>query len=300
MSKDLYTVFGGTGFLGQRIAGHLLENGHRVRVVARRPERGGDLLQHARAEAVSADILRPESLSAALQGAAGAINAVSLYRETRDLTFERVHCEAASQLAAAAMRSGVGRFIQISGIGADPRAADDYIRARGRGESVVRDAFPSAVIVRPSVMFGEGDAFLTAIAQTIRRLPIYPLFGQGLTRLQPVYVDDVAMACAKLLAAAHAERLYEFGGPRVLTYRQLVGEVAQAQGRTVHMVPVPFAVWRAIAAAADILPAAPITRSQIALIEEDNVASRTVPGLSALGIDARDIVAVAARLGGQR
>lgn len=295
MSKNLYAVLGGTGFLGRRIAKRLLRDGYRVRVVARRPQNGGELLQEDRATAVKANILRPDTVHAALDGASGVVNAVSLYRETRDLTFEKIHCEGASQLATAAAHAGVDRFIQISGIGANPGASDDYIRARGRGEAAVPNAFPSSVIVRPSVMFGRGDAFLTAILSVLRGFPVYPLFGTGKTRLQPVHVDDVAMACAKLLAAAQTEQVYEFGGPRILTYRQIVREVAAAQGRDVRMVPVPFTIWRVLATAARILPDAPVTRSQIALMEDDNVASRTVPGLPSLDVDARDIVPSAAR-----
>jgi NADH dehydrogenase len=159
----------------------------------------------------------------------------------------------------------------------------------------VLDAFPSAVIVRPSVMCGQGDAFISAVVSSARRLPLYPLFGRGDTRLQPVHVDDVALACAELLAMTNGEDLYEFGGPRILTYRKLVGEIADAYALRVRMVPVPYPIWRLLAAAAVLSRHAPITPAQVALMEKDNIVSSTAPGLRSLGIDAREILSTIAR-----
>lgn len=294
-----FAVFGGTGFLGRRVVEHLLYAGHRVRIVARRPDRCERLLRHANAEAFQSDILRPETFDGALRAVDGALNAVSLYRETGDLTFDAVHCEAAGQLAAAAGRAGVRRYVQISGIGANAASRDRYIRARGRGEVMVREAFSDAVVVRPCAMCEPDDALMSTIVSAARRLPVYPLFGRGRTCLQPVHVDDVAMACAELLSAARVDEFYEFGGPRVLSYRQLVEEVAAAHGLGVRMMPVPFSVWRALAVASDYLPHAPITPSQVALMQQDNVASADAPGLPTLKIDARDVVAASVREIGQ-
>lgn len=290
--KDrLFTVFGGTGFVGRRVVRCLLEGGHRVRVAARHPDRTSGIPSDPRVERIRADLFEPATLAAALKDTEGAVNATSLYLERGDVTFTSVHVEAAGRLAAIARKAGVRRFVQMSGIGADPSSPDGYIRARGLGEKAVRDALESATILRSAVMFGEGDAFLSAILRTARFSPVFPLFGRGRTRLQPVAADDVARGiCALLTGDPPDAPVYEAGGPRVLTYRDLVEEVLRAAGMRRLLVPLPFAAWRAMGAAGEHLPGTPLTRSQIALVERDNVASRSVPGLSELGISPVDVV----------
>lgn len=286
----LFTVFGGTGFLGSRVVRHLIQRGHRVRIAARNPARHPGLLETDLAEPVRADLFEPATLSAALTGADGAVNATSLYLEKGDLTFEAVHVDGAERLARAARQAGVMRLIQVSGIGSDPMSDDAYIRARGEGEAAVRAAHPSATIVRPGAMFGPDDALLAAILSTARRLPVYPLFGRGRARLQPVHVDDVAQGVASVLEAVEAAPCYEFAGPGVYTYARLVREVAGAAGLRVRTVPVPFAIWHSLAMLAERLPSAAITRAQVALIRRGNVAGGHLPGLRDLGIDPRDPV----------
>ncbi|MFO7854424.1 MAG: complex I NDUFA9 subunit family protein [Paracoccaceae bacterium] len=290
------TVLGATGFLGGRAARRLMEDGHLVRVVSRRPERDRALMRWDRATPVAADLTRPESLPPALEGAEAALNAASLYRETDGLTFEAIHVDGAARFAAAARQAGVRRLVHVSGIGADAGAGDPYVRARGRGEAAVRDAFPGATIVRPSVMFGPDDAFLSAILAAIRRLPVVPLFGSGRTRLQPVHVDDAARAMATALQAEAVAPVHELGGPTVWRYRDLVHAVGKAAGRTVRTAPVPFALWRAFAAAAERLPEPPLTRTEVALMEADKVAAPDLPGTEALGVRPRDAIAYLRRL----
>jgi NADH dehydrogenase len=286
----IYTVFGGTGFLGQRVVASLLEGGHRVRIAARHPQSSSASLAE-RVEAVRADLFEPESLLAALRGADGAVNATSLYLEKGPVTFDAVHVEGAARLAGLARQSGVKHFVQLSGLGADASANDPYIRSRGKGEQAVTSAFPGAFLVRPSAMFGPGDGLVSAILGVARRLPVYPLFGAGATRLQPAYVEDVGQAIARLVRGQDAAPVHEFGGPRVFSYRDLVETVAAAAGLEVRPVPVPFAAWRMMSAIAEKLPGAPLTRSQVALMRHDNVASRDLPGLRALGVEPRDIEA---------
>ncbi|MCP1999150.1 complex I NDUFA9 subunit family protein [Nitrobacter winogradskyi] len=287
---ELTTVFGGSGFLGRRIVKHLLDDGAAVRAasrhstLAKRPQVYGGSLS-----AVKADILDQEQVAAAVSGASTVINAVSLYTERGDVTFERVHVEAASRLAAAARDAGAVRYIQISGIGSNPRAASAYIRARGQGEEAVGAAFPNSIIVRPAVMTGSDDAFLTTIVRLLRILPVYPLFGSGDTRLQPAYVEDVAEAIARLaLGASDPEaRLFEFGEPRVYSYRELVEEISRLLDVRARLMPVPFWAWRALAIVAELVPGAPLTRNQVELMQIDNVAARS--GFRELGIEPRDI-----------
>jgi NADH dehydrogenase len=273
-------VFGGTGFLGRRIAHHLLDHGHAVRIASRHPERAASMFG-ARVETTSADVSDERSVAAALDGMDAAVNAVSLYVESAGRTFHAVHVEAARRVARLARAAGVERFVHISGIGADAHSASPYIRSRGEGEEAVRAAFPSAVIVRPAVMFGEDGAFLNGLVSLLRRAPVFPMFGRGDTRLQPAYVEDVAEAVARIMQAAAPAPVYELGGPRVMRYAELLRTVAAEIGVTPRLVPVPFALWRLGASAAEWLPYPPITRNQVELMRFDNVVAQGSPGFEA-------------------
>jgi NADH dehydrogenase len=242
-------------------------------------------------EAVEADILDASSIGSSIAGSQAIVNAVSLYVEQGAQTFERVHVQAAAELAAASRADGVDRFVQISGIGSDPQSDSKYIGARGRGEEAVASAFPGAFIVRPAVMTGPDDVFLTTIVRLIRLLPVYPLFGDGGTRLQPVYVADVAEAVSRLIDGRNhkGSSIFELGGPRIYTYKELLREVARQLGTHIRLMPVPFAAWDALAGVAELLPGAPITRNQVDLMRHDNVASIDAPGLKELDIEPRGI-----------
>jgi uncharacterized protein YbjT (DUF2867 family) len=290
--ERIVTVFGGTGFLGRRIVKRLLERDFTVRAASRHPARVATLFSsNARVpEAVDADILNASTLAPAIAGSNAIVNAVSLYIEHGTAqTFERVHVKAAADLAAAA-HGEVDQFIQISGIGSDAQSDSTYIKARGRGEIAVENAFPGALIVRPAVMTGPDDAFLTTIVRLIRLLPVYPLFGDGRTRLQPVYVEDVAEAVSRLIAGQHkSSSKFEFGGPRIYTYKELLREIARQLDTHIMLMPMPFAMWNALAGVAEVFPAAPITRNQVDLMRRDNVAAIEAPGLKELDIEPRTI-----------
>jgi NADH dehydrogenase len=150
----------------------------------------------ARLQPVAADIRDERSVADALAGAFGAVNAVSLYVEQGLQTFHSVHVESARRVAAQARKAGINRLMHVSGIGADMSSPSLYVRKRGEGEAAVRDEIATAVLIRPAVMFGPDDSFLTTIIKLLKRLPVYPMFGRGLTKLQPAYVEDVAEAIA--------------------------------------------------------------------------------------------------------
>jgi len=283
------TVLGGTGFLGRRVVRHLLDHGFAVRAASRRPERVASLFGpgDARPEALRTDVHDEPSVAAALDGAQGVVNAISLYVESGGReTFRAVHIEAAAAVARLAREAGAERLVHVSGIGADPDSSSGYIGARGLGEAAVRRAFPEATIVRPAVVFGPDDAFLTTLARLLRALPVHPMFGRGRTRLQPVHVADVAEAITRILedAPGTIRPCYEFGGARVYTYADLLRTVAGGIGVRARLVPVPFALWEALARMAEFLPGAPLTRNQVALMRRHNVASGSLPGLQDLGI----------------
>jgi uncharacterized protein YbjT (DUF2867 family) len=271
-------VFGGTGFLGRRLVRRLAAQGASVRIAVRSPH----------SDAVRADVRDRSSVAAAVSGAYAVVNAVSAYVEKRDITFDSVHVHGARTLAEEAAAAGVARLVLLSGIGADPRSRSPYIRARGRGELVVREAFPRATIVRPSAMFGPGDALFTGLAHLVRFLPAVPLIGGGSTRLQPVYVEDVAEAIARILADPDtAGQTYELAGPRTYTLRELVSLALRLMHKHRPLVPLPFAIADIQARLFELLPRPPLTTAQVDLLRSDNLASGTLPGFRDLDITPR-------------
>jgi uncharacterized protein YbjT (DUF2867 family) len=284
-------VFGGTGFLGRRIVGHLLDHGFAVRVVSRHPERAERIFRDKASalESIRADVNDNASVLAAVTDVFAVINAVSLYLESNNQTFHSVHVEAAGMLANLARQSGVEGFAHVSGIGADATSASRYIRSRGQGEDAVRSAFPSATIIRPAVMFGPDDAFLNPIMRLLRTLPVFPMFGRGQTALQPSYVEDVAEAIVRALEAPRPRVAYELGGPRIYTYENLLRAVGEDLGFRPILAPVPFELWRALAFMAEKMPNPPVTRNQVELMEIDCVASPDYPGFGSVAIDPQGI-----------
>ena len=291
MSSRRVTVFGGTGFLGRRIMRHLHDADFVVRIASRHPERSRSLLSGdvSDIESVRADANDEASVATAVSGAWAVVNAVSLYVEHGEHTFQSVHVEAAKRVALLARQAGVETFVHVSGIGADAGSASPYIRSRGRGEEAVLDAFPSARLIRPAVMFGPGDALLTSLLTMLRHMPVFPMFGRGETRLQPAYVEDVAEAIVRVLRAPVALRPYELAGPRVYTYQALLRTIAASAGTRLFLVPFPFSLWHAIGYVSEALPSPPITRNQVELMERDNIPEPDAPGFEALQISPQAI-----------
>ena len=292
------TVFGGTGFLGQRVVQCLLERDFSVRVASRHPERTTALFSDVQLgiDSIHADINDDRSVAAAVAGVEGVVNAVSLYVEGGHETFHSVHVTSAARLA---REAGVERLIHVSGIGSDAESASPYIRSRGEGEKIVRDAFPAATLIRPSVMFGRGDAFVGPVARMLRHLPVFPLFGRGQTQLQPAYVADAAEAIARAMQTIQPWTTYEFGGPRVYTYRSLLEVIARHLGKKPLLVPMPFGLWHALASVAEMLPQPPITRNQVELMQTESVASPGAAGFADLRISPTSLEDVLPEIVGQ-
>jgi NADH dehydrogenase len=294
MNDRTVTVFGGTGFLGRRVVRHLRKHRFSVRIASRYPDRGHKLfgLDDPQLQSVAADIHDERSVADALAGAYGVVNAVSLYVEHGQQTFHSVHVESAQRVAAQAHRAGVERLAHISGIGADAASQSHYVRKRGEGELAVRAAFADALLIRPAVMFGPDDAFLTTILRLLGRLPIYPMFGRGLTKLQPAYVEDVAEAVARALQGTETHAItYECGGPRVYSYEEFLRAVAHQAGLKpmLMLIPIPFAAWHALAWISEMLPSPPVTRNQVELMRVDNVSSLEMRGFGQLGISPHSV-----------
>jgi uncharacterized protein YbjT (DUF2867 family) len=280
-------VFGGTGFLGRRVVRHLRKRGYSVRIVSRHPDRGDGLfaLDDPQLQSVDADIHDGQSVARAVAGAYCVVNAVSLYIEHGTETFHSLHVECAQRLATQARQAGVERLVHVSGIGADAASPSLYVRKRGEGELAVRAAFADAILIRPAVMFGPDNSFLTTIVTLLERLPIYPMFGRGLTRLQPAYVEDVAEAITRALQRTEKHPItFECGGPKVYSYEELLKAVAREANVRPTLIPIPFAVWHVLAWFAEMLASPPITRNQVELMQVANVASAEMPGFGELGI----------------
>jgi NADH dehydrogenase len=288
----IVTVIGGTGFLGRHVVLHLRRQGFRVRIASRHPDRCRNWFEDPNIEMLIADLHDEKSIASALAGVYGVVNAVSLYVERGRETFQSVHVDAAERLARLALQAGVQRLIHLSGVGSDPASPSLYIRKRGEGEQVIQQAFNGATLIRPTVMFGPDDAFLTPVLDLLRQLPVFPLFGKGQTRLQPVYVEDVAEAITRTLQNTETGAdTYECGGPHVYRYKDLIRALANQAGTKTVLLPFPFVAWHAVAWGAEMLTKPPITRNQVELMEIDNVTSAGKLGLTDLGIAARPIEA---------
>jgi NADH dehydrogenase len=286
-------VFGGGGFLGRRLVDRLTAEGMTVRVAVRHPDRSRIELRSGgfeRVTVVPADVRDQASVAAAIAEADAVVNAVSAYVEKGGVTFEAVHVRGAENLAREAAAAGVARFVLVSGIGADPDSSSPYIRARGRGELMVRQAFPGATIVRPGAMFGPGDALFGTLAALARLLPALPLIGGGSTRLQPIFVEDVAEAISSILSdPGTVGRTYELAGPKVYTLHELVNMTLQLMGKRRLLVPIPFAVAEVQARLFELLPNPPLTTGQVDLLKTDNVASGVLPDVQDLNIQPKAV-----------
>jgi uncharacterized protein YbjT (DUF2867 family) len=292
--KDLVTVFGGSGFIGSQIVRSLARRGCRVRVAVRQPGRGyrlpmqGDVGQ---IEVVQANVRDVASIQRALDGAEACVNCVGILFESRRQTFEAVHVEGARAIAAVAHGAGIERFVQISALGADPASGASYARSKAVGEGVVRDLIPSAVVLRPSIVFGAADQFFNRFAAMAAVSPVLPLIGGGKTRFQPVFVGDLAAAVAVAIDPAFAGRTFELGGPSVYSFGELMTLILGEIRRNRLLAPIPFPLARLLGLGGDLVAAsglfAPlITSDQVELLRHDNVVSAGAAGLADLGIDA--------------
>lgn len=312
-APGLVTVFGGSGFVGAQVVRALAKQGWRVRVAVRKPASAYELRMAGdvgQIQLTRCDITDKAAVAEAVKGADAVVNLVGILYETGGRKFDALHVEGARNVAEAARAAGVQRLTHISAIGADVNAASDYARTKGEAEIVVRQLFPQAVIVRPSIIFGMEDNFLNRFAAMATRSPFLPLIGGGETRIQPVSVGDVAEAVAVAATRTDAAgETYELGGPAVWTMKELMAYILRETGRDRFLLPLPFPVARMIGAVAQI-PAAiglnpVLTVDQVNMLETDNVVAEGAKGLADLGIEPTGVQAVAKgylwryRVGGQ-
>jgi len=289
MSGGIVTVFGGSGFIGRYVVQRLARAGWSVRVAVRHPVRAGFLKplgDVAQITPLCVALQDKEAVAAALAGADAAVNLVGILFEGGRQRFQAVQAEGAGTVAAAAAAAGVKALVHVSSIGADQASPSAYARTKGEGEAAVRAAFPEAVILRPSVVFGPEDGFFNRFAEITRLSPALPLIGGGKTRFQPVYVGDVAQAVVTALSdPACRGKVYELGGPKVYTFKALMQLLLKTIGRKRALVDLPFAVARLQAAFLELLPQPPLTRDQVTLLRHDNVVAPGALTLKDLGIE---------------
>jgi len=297
----LVTVFGGSGFLGRHVVRALAKRDYRIRVAVRRPELAGHLQPVGRVgqiHAVQANLRYPASVAAAMRDSEVAINLVGILTESGRQTFDAVQGTGAETIAKAAAAVSA-RMVHVSAIGADAESASGYARAKAAGEQAVLAAVPGASILRPSVVFGPEDDFTNRFAGLAKVSPFLPLIGGGTTRLQPVYVGDVAQAVADAVEGkTKPGAIYELGGPEILTMREIMEFILEVTERKRLLLPLPFGLAKLQASLLQFAPGAlKLTPDQVELLQSDNVVSDAAKAagltLQGLGITPDSLEAIA-------
>jgi NADH dehydrogenase len=296
MKTHQIAVLGGSGFIGRYVVKRLAGRGEVVTVGGRRASEAGFLKlkgEVGQVGLVNIAIDDEAVLPAFLEGKDALINCVGILKEHGRQSFDRVHHTAPARLARLAREAGVARLVHISAIGADPRSGSAYARSKAAGEQAVKDAFPTATILRPSIVFGPEDDFFNRFAALATISPFVPLIGGGETRFQPVYVGDVADAVIRALDdPAAAGRTYELGGPKVYTFRALLELMLAEIKRRRVFIDLPFGLAALQARVMSILPNAPLTPDQVEMLKRDNVVSSGALTLATLGVEPTAVEAI--------
>lgn len=303
---QVVTVFGGSGFLGKQVVRALAKQGWRIRVAVRNPTEAYDLKPMGdvgQIQVVRCDARKEGDVARVLEGAQACVNLIGLLYQTLSEKFDASHRQASTHMAKICAAKGIVNFVQVSSLGADPKAASSYASTKGLAEVAVVKAVPTAVILRPSVMFGAQDSFFTTLAGQLKLLPVMPLFGGANNKFQPVYVGDVAAAVARTLGnTASYGKVYELGGPEVFAFKDLLTYIGQEILQSRPLVWAPYVAASVIAVAGDIqagvhgilsvVPAPWLTSDQVLLLKTDNVAAPGALGLKDLGIAATAVESI--------
>jgi len=292
----LATIFGGSGFLGRYAVRALAKEGYRIRVAVRQPSLANYLIPMGgvgQIQLVKCNVTNPDAVAAAVRGASGVINLVGVLQESGRQRFAALHTQAAGIIARAAKSAGARSLVHMSSAGVDANSDSSYARTKADGERQVREAFPDAAILRPSIVFGPEDNFFNRFAAMASMSPVLPLIGGGRTRFQPVYVGDVAAAIESCVGdAATRGKTFELGGPTIYTFRELMELTLRETGRRCWLVTLPYALATLQATLLQFLPNAPLTPDQVRLLKHDNVVSEGALTLAELGIEPETVEAV--------
>lgn len=297
--QNLVTVFGGSGFIGTQAVRQLAKLGWRIRVAVRQPNLAYAMRLHGdvgQIDVVQANVRNEASVRRALEGASASLNLVSVLYEKGRQGFQALNVMGARNIAEAARAEGVVRLVQMSALGADLNSPSKYARTKAEGEVAVREIYPDAVIVRPSIVFGPDDHFFNKFAEMALVSPVLPLMGGGHTRFQPVFVGDVGKALARVVTSEEAAgQTYELGGPADFTFRRLMELMLAEIERRRVLAPLPWFAADILGGLGDLAAVAltpPVTADQAKLLRADNVTSGQYPGLEALGITPTTLEAV--------
>ncbi|MDE2113212.1 MAG: complex I NDUFA9 subunit family protein [Alphaproteobacteria bacterium] len=297
MTYQLVTVFGGSGFVGRHAVRALAHAGYRVRVAVRKPNNANYLLPAGtvgQIQILKTNVLRDADVAEAAHGAHAVVNLVGILKPWGSQRFETLHIDSAARIAAAAAEAGAQVMVHMSALGASLESASSYARSKAKGEAKVREAFPAATIVRPSLVFGPEDDFFNRFAGMARFSPFLPLIGGGQTKFQPVFVGDVAAAICKAVTdpATARGRAYDLGGPAVYSFKELLEIVLRETGRRRILMPIPFALATFGAALTQFLPLAPLTVDQVTLLKQDNVLAKGALTFDDLRLDPTTVDAI--------
>jgi uncharacterized protein YbjT (DUF2867 family) len=286
-TRRVATVFGGSGFIGRYVVKRLAQQGFVVRVAVRDPEAALFLKPMGAVGQVVplyASVMNEGTVHRAIAGAEVVVNLVGALAETRAASFQAVHTEGAERIARISAATGVRRLIQVSAIGADSNSPSRYGATKGNAEKAVLGAFPAATILRPSIVFGAEDKFFNRFAELARIAPFMPVIS-GATKMQPVFVGDVADAVMAALATdAAIGKTYEIGGPRVWTFREILAFILKQTRRDKRLVDIPMGIARMQASILQHVPGQPLTPDQLLMLSKDNVVAPGALGLAELGI----------------
>ena len=286
-TRRVATVFGGSGFIGRYVVKRLAHQGYIVRVAVRDPEAALFLKPMGAVGQVVplyASVMNEGTVHRAIAGAEVVVNLVGALFEDRAASFQAVHTEGAERIARIAAATGVSRLVHISAIGADPDSPARYGSTKGKAEQAVLAVFPAATILRPSIVFGAEDKFFNRFAEIARMAPFMPVIS-GATKMQPVFVGDVADAIMAAIATdASMGKTYELGGPRVWTFREILAFILKQTRRDKRLVHIPMGIARLQAGVLQHVPGKPLTPDQLLMLSKDNIVAPGALGLADLGI----------------
>ncbi|WP_022700865.1 complex I NDUFA9 subunit family protein [Oceanicaulis alexandrii] len=305
LRNEMITVFGASGFIGRYVVRELAKAGYRVRAATRRPHLAHELKPMGvvgQVQLIQANLRNEDSVRRAVDGAHAVVNLVGILAQSGKQNFQALQADGAGLVAKCAAEAGITNFVQISAIGADEDSASEYARTKALGEKAVREAIPSAVVLRPSIVFGTEDGFFNKFGSMARFAPALPLIGGGKTRFEPIFAGDVAQCVLKAVEAPskYAGRTYELGGPGIYTFKEILEFILTTIRRKRFLAPVPFFAAYPLGMVGEILGALPfvdpfLTRDQVTLLKSDNVSGLTDDDLGSVkdfGIDLESVEAI--------
>ncbi len=296
MKNKIVTVFGGSGFVGRYVVRELAENGFMVKVISRNPDTAIHLKTAGYAGQISiqaGNIGSSDAISKAVGNSYAVVNLVGIMFEKSGQNFSSVHAKAAERVAKISGAAGVKKLVHMSSLGVERTTHSKYARTKAAGEKAVISAFPEAFILRPSVIFGQEDQFFNQFARMAKYSPFLPLIGGGKTKLQPVYVGDVAKAvCKGIMHDEFSGRVFEIGGDSIYSFRDILEYIMKVTGHRRHLINLPFSLAGMIGRFAELLPSPPLTSDQVRMLKFDNVISNSALTLYHLGIHPTAVEAI--------